>query len=55
MLFAMIGLLLTVIPLWVLMGRAGYHPAWSLVSVTGIGLLVLLWLLAFGARGKGAA
>jgi hypothetical protein len=42
----LIGVALTIIPMWRLTEKAGYNPLWSLVSVTGIGLIILLWLLA---------
>jgi hypothetical protein len=42
----LIGVALTIIPMWRLTEKAGYNPLWSLASVTGIGLIVLLWLLA---------
>lgn len=43
----LVGALLTVVPMWTLTERAGYNPLWSLVSLTGIGLVVLLWVIAF--------
>ena len=43
----LIGVLLTLVPMWTLTERAGFNPMWSLVSVTGVGLVVLLWIIAF--------
>jgi hypothetical protein len=37
----------TIIPMWRLYERAGYNPIWSLVCVVPLGLIVLLWVLAF--------
>ncbi len=42
----LIGAALTIIPMWRLMEKAGYNPLWSLVCVSGIGLVILLWLVA---------
>jgi Kef-type K+ transport system membrane component KefB len=50
MLLFLIGLALTIVPMWQLTKQAGYSPAWSLVSATGLGLVVLLWVVAFGRR-----
>jgi hypothetical protein len=49
LIWLLIGAALTVIPMWKLTERAGIAPAWSLVSITGIGLIALLWVLAFRA------
>ena len=43
---------LTIVPMWQLLDRAGIRPIWSLVSITGIGLVVLLWILAFRSPGR---
>ena len=42
---------LTVVPMWKLTERAGINPIWSLLSVTVIGLVVLLWVLAYRREG----
>ena len=47
LIWLLIGAALTVVPMWKLAERAGINPMWSLVSVTGVGLIVLLWILAF--------
>jgi hypothetical protein len=49
----LIGAALTIFPMWKLTERAGLNPLWSLASITGIGLIVLLWVLAYrpGAGG----
>jgi hypothetical protein len=43
----LIGVALTIFPLWKLSEREGINPLWSLVAITGVGLIVLLWVLAF--------
>jgi hypothetical protein len=40
---------LTVVPTWRLCERGGIAPAWALVCVVPLGLIVLLWVLAFRA------
>jgi hypothetical protein len=50
----LIGAALTIVPMWKLTERAGLNPMWSLVSITGIGLIVLLWVLAL-RPGPGSA
>jgi len=51
----LIGVVLFVIPLWKILEREGMNPMWSLVSVIPLGVLGLLWYLAFGRRaGPGA-
>jgi hypothetical protein len=47
LIWLIIGAALTIVPMWKLTERAGINPMWSLVSVTGVGLIVLLWVLAF--------
>lgn len=49
--FFLIWAVLMMIPMWTLTERAGINPWWSLVCLTGIGLLVMLWILAFRAPG----
>ena len=44
--FIFLVALLVVIPLWMILPRAGIAPAWSLVAFIPLGLLVLLWVLA---------
>jgi hypothetical protein len=41
------GAALTIFPRWKPTEWSGINPLWSLVAVTGIGLIVLLWILAF--------
>jgi hypothetical protein len=55
LIWLLIGAALTIIPMWRLTERAGLNPIWSLVSVTGIGLIVLLWVLAFRSDQGGTA
>lgn len=43
-----------IIPMWKLCERGGLHPFWSLVCLIPLGLVVLLWILAFW-RPKGVA
>jgi hypothetical protein len=43
---------LTIVPMWKLLERGGINPIWSLVSITGIGLVILLWILAFRSPDK---
>jgi hypothetical protein len=38
---------LTIIPMWKLCERAGIAPAWALVCIVPLGLIALLWYLAF--------
>jgi hypothetical protein len=53
--FFVIWAVLMMIPMWKLTERAGINPLWSLVCLTGIGLLIMLWILAFrtGPDGSG--
>jgi hypothetical protein len=37
----------TVIPMWRLCERDGLNPAWSLACILPVGLIILLWVLAF--------
>ena len=48
----LIGMLLTIVPMWKLTERAGYNPLWSLVCLIPLGLIVLLWVLAFRPRSE---
>jgi hypothetical protein len=43
---------LTTVPMWKLLERDGINPIRSLVSITGIGFVLLLWILAFRSPGK---
>ncbi len=38
----------TVFPMWTILRQIGVDPRWSLVCLTGIGLVALLWYIAFG-------
>jgi hypothetical protein len=45
---AFIVLLALIVPLWKICGRAGFHPAWSLLAIIPIfGLLAIAGFLAF--------
>lgn len=45
---ALIGVLLLVFPLWKICGRAGFHPALSLVAIIPLlGFLIVAGILAF--------
>lgn len=46
----LIGMLVTIVPMWKLTERSGYNPLWSLVCLIPLGLIVLLWVLAFKPR-----
>jgi hypothetical protein len=46
-LFFLIMAAATVYPMWRILERIGVNPLCSLVSLTGIGLVALLWVLAF--------
>ena len=44
----LLGMVLLVIPLWRICGRAGFHPALALVAIVPVlGLLVVAGILAF--------
>ena len=38
---------LFVVPLWVLLPRAGMAPQWALAGAIPLGAIVLLWIIAF--------
>jgi hypothetical protein len=38
---------LTVLPFWKMLGKAGYHPAWSLVVFVPIVNVIALYIFAF--------
>lgn len=42
-----VGVLLMLVPMWKLTERAGYNPLWSLACLFPLGVIVLLWVLAF--------
>ena len=47
---ALIGTVLIIIPLWKICGRAGFHPALSLIAVIPfLGFLIVAGILAFAA------
>ena len=43
----LIGAILLVVPFWFLLPRAGLPSTVALVAITGLGAVVLLWVLAF--------
>jgi hypothetical protein len=45
---------LFVVPLWKLCTRLGHSGWWSLVSISGVGLVLLLFVLAFGGPHRDA-
>jgi hypothetical protein len=47
LLWWLIAAALTIVPMWKLCERGGINPIWALVSITGVGLIILLWVLAF--------
>jgi hypothetical protein len=48
---AFIVLLALIVPLWKICGRAGFHPAWSLLAIIPIfGLLAIAGFLAFAVE-----
>ncbi len=45
---ALLAIVLIVVPLWKICGRAGFHPALSLLAVIPFaGLLIVVGILAF--------
>ena len=38
----------TVFPMWTILRRVGVDRRWSLVCLTGVGLVAVLWYIAFG-------
>ncbi|HRD47040.1 MAG TPA: hypothetical protein PLF78_11210 [Caulobacter sp.] len=38
----------TVVPPWIIVRKAGYHPAWSLLGLIPLVNIVVLWVFAFG-------
>lgn len=42
-----IAIVAVVVPLWKILPRAGLSPWWALVAIVPLGLVVLLWVLAF--------
>ncbi len=47
MLVFLVAAVLTVIPFWRILPRAGVAAPWALAAVIPFGALVLLWVLAF--------
>ncbi len=45
-LIALVFVALTIIPMFKLLPTYGINPFWSLVCVFGIGVIVLLWIMA---------
>ena len=42
-----------VVPFWKLLPHYGIASPWALVAIVPIGALILLYIMAFWARGKG--
>lgn len=42
----LIVVILVVVPLWMILPRAGLTPIWALVAALPFGLIILLWILA---------
>jgi hypothetical protein len=38
---------LTAIPAWALFRRVGMSPAWTLLSLVPLGMIVILWVVAY--------
>ena len=38
---------LTAIPAFVLFKRIGFSPAWTLLSIVPLGMLIILWIVAY--------
>ena len=47
LILALIGMLLIVIPMWKITERAGLNPYWSIACIVPLGLIVLLWVIAY--------
>ena len=45
---AVLGALLTVVPYWFILKKAGFHPALSLLTMIPLGSVVMRFFLAFG-------
>ena len=43
----LILVVLTAIPSWVLLGRIGLSRWWTLLSLVPLGMLIVLWMVAF--------
>jgi Na+/melibiose symporter-like transporter len=44
--FAVVVMAVTIIPMFKLLPSYGINPYWSLVCITALGLIVLLWIMA---------
>jgi hypothetical protein len=43
----LILVVLTAIPGYVLFKRIGFSPAWTLLSIVPLGMLIILWIVAY--------
>ncbi len=43
----LVAILITVVPVWRILGQAGFSPWWSLLLLSGVGFVLVLALLAF--------
>jgi membrane associated rhomboid family serine protease len=47
LLFVVLWLAVFMYPLWRIVGKAGFHPAFSLLSLVPLVNIVFLWIFAF--------
>ncbi|MFO1106826.1 MAG: hypothetical protein U1E34_12050 [Amaricoccus sp.] len=47
LILGLIGMLLIVIPMWKITERAGLSPYWAIACIVPLGLIVLLWVIAY--------
>jgi hypothetical protein len=39
--------ILSIIPSWILFGRLGMSRAWALLSFVPLGIIIIVWIVAF--------
>lgn len=47
-LFIIVGIAIVIVPLWMICKKAGFSPWLSLLVLVPLGMLILLYILAFG-------
>lgn len=52
MLFMLLMALVIVVPMWRIVTKAGFHGAWSLLSLVPMLNVILLWVFAFSTWPK---